>query len=49
MGRNIETVTGCTKEGITIWHIGEVIIFELKNSSALRKVDPITGFELLEL
>jgi len=28
-GRNRDTVTGCTREGVTIWHIGEVVIFEL--------------------
>ena len=48
-GRNRETVTGCTREGITIWHIGEVVIFELLNSSAQRKLDTVTGFELLNL
>ncbi|HBV85591.1 PPC domain-containing DNA-binding protein [Desulfosporosinus sp.] len=48
-GRNRDTVTGCTREGVKIWHIGEVIIFELANSTAQRKVDPETGFELLEL
>lgn len=48
-GRNGETITGCTREGVVIWHIGEVIIFELLNSSAQRKIDPETGFELLEV
>lgn len=48
-GRNRDTVTGCTREGVTIWHIGEAVIFELLNSSAQRKIDPGTGFELLEL
>src|SRR5680860_28041 len=48
-GRNRDTVTGCTREGVTIWHIGEVVIFELVNSSARRKFDTDTGFELLDL
>jgi len=48
-GRNRDTVTGCTREGVTIWHIGEVVIFELLNSPARRKLDPVTGFELLDL
>lgn len=48
-GRNRDTVTGCTREGISIWHIGEVVIFELLNSSARRKLDTETGFELLDL
>jgi predicted DNA-binding protein with PD1-like motif len=48
-GRNRETITGCAREGVTIWHIGEVIIMELLNNSAQRRVDPETGFELLEV
>lgn len=48
-GRNTDTITGCTREGIRIWHIAEAIIFELVNSTARRKVEPDTGFELLEL
>ncbi len=48
-GRNRETIIGCTREGVNIWHIGEVIIMELLNNSAQRKIDPKTGFELLEV
>ena len=48
-GRERNTVTGCTREGIKIWHIGEVVIYELINIKAQRKIDPQTGFELLEL
>lgn len=48
-GRNRETVTGCTREGVIIWHIGEVVIFELTNTSAQRKIDMENGFELLDL
>lgn len=48
-GHSRETITGCTREGVFIWHIGEVIIFELTNTNAHRKIDSGTGFELLEL
>lgn len=48
-GRNVQTVTGCTREGVSIWQIGEVIIFELTNNSAQRKINPVNGFELLEV
>lgn len=48
-GRNRETVTGCAREGVNIWLIGEVIIMELVNHPAQRKIDPRTGFELLEV
>ncbi len=33
----------------TTWVIGEVVIIELTGSAALRRVDPLTGFELLEI
>lgn len=46
-GRNRDTVTGCTREGVVIWHIGEVVMIELTNTTAQRKIDPETGFELL--
>ena len=48
-GRKGDTVTGCTREGVKVWQIGEVILFELLGTNAQRKVDPKTGFELLEL
>ena len=48
-GRSRGTVTGCTREGVITWHIGEAVIFELLNTTAARKIDPGTGFELLEL
>ena len=46
-GRKSETVTGCVRTGVKIWQIGEVILFELKDSAAVRKVDPQLGFKLL--
>ncbi|MCK8825413.1 PPC domain-containing DNA-binding protein [Fuchsiella alkaliacetigena] len=48
-GREAKTITGCTRAGVDIWHIGEVVIWELKNHSACRKIDAETGFELLEV
>lgn len=48
-GRQEQTITGCTREGVDIWKIGEVVITELLNSSAQRRIDPKTGFELLEV
>jgi uncharacterized protein len=47
-GRNEDTVTGCTREGVIIWHVGEVVLFELVNTSVKRKIDLHTGFEQLE-
>lgn len=48
-GRGNQTVTGCTREGVAIWHIGEVIILELTDCSAQRKINSANGFELLEV
>ena len=48
-GRKGRTVTGCTREGVLVWHIGEAVIFELLDTTASRKIDPGTGFELLEI
>ncbi len=48
-GRQEQTVTGCTRKGVEIWNIGEVIIMEILDSQATRKIDPETGFELLHV
>ena len=49
LGRKNKTKTGCIRPGVNTWLIGEVIIFEIKNSRAIRKKDPTTGFDLLEI
>lgn len=46
-GREENTVTGCIRKGVKVWHIMEVVLFELTNSTAERRPDPITGFKLL--
>ena len=46
-GREEATVTGCVRTGVKIWHIGEVILFELTDTPAIRKVDPNLGLKLL--
>ena len=47
-GRKTSTVTGCVRRGVKVWHIMEAILFELIESTGVRKFDPETGFELLE-
>ncbi|NCC52134.1 MAG: DNA-binding protein [Spartobacteria bacterium] len=47
-GRNDHAVTGCVRSGVKVWHILEVIITELLNSSATRRPDPVIGFQLLQ-
>ncbi|HEY3420505.1 MAG TPA: PPC domain-containing DNA-binding protein [Methanomassiliicoccales archaeon] len=47
-GRNERAITGCVRNGVKVWLVAEVVIFELIDSSATRKLDKATGFELLE-
>jgi predicted DNA-binding protein with PD1-like motif len=47
-GRNDRAVTGCVRRGVKVWHILEVVLFELVDSSACRVLDNQLGFELLE-
>jgi predicted DNA-binding protein with PD1-like motif len=48
-GRKSSTRTGCIRRGVRVWHIMEVILFELLESKGKRMVDPETGFTLLRL
>ncbi len=47
-GRSTSSVTGCVRKGVTVWHIMEIILFELVESTGVRIFDPETGFGLLE-
>jgi predicted DNA-binding protein with PD1-like motif len=46
-GRNDRTVTGCIRQGIRVWHVMEVIMFELTDSTGTRILEPASGFKLL--
>lgn len=46
-GRQDSNVTGCIRQGVKVWHIIEVIMLELLDSSARRLPDQSTGFKLL--
>jgi predicted DNA-binding protein with PD1-like motif len=46
-GRNGDTVTGCVRAGVRVWHVMEVVIFELTANDAKRLRDAATGFDLL--
>jgi predicted DNA-binding protein with PD1-like motif len=48
-GRGDSVTAGCIRRGVTTWVIGEVVVVELTFCEAGRRVDPATGFELLEL
>ncbi len=46
-GRKSSSITGCVRKGVKVWHVMEVILFELVDTTAIRALDPNTGFELL--
>jgi predicted DNA-binding protein with PD1-like motif len=47
-GRGEKAITGCVRNGIEVWLIGEVVVLELAGTNAQRVMDTKTGFELLE-
>jgi predicted DNA-binding protein with PD1-like motif len=47
-GRKSSSVTGCVRTGVKVWHVMEVILFELLDTTAARVLDPETGFKLLK-
>ena len=47
-GRDDRVVAGCIRRGVKTWVVGEVIVIELTDSDATRRLDSETGFELLE-
>jgi predicted DNA-binding protein with PD1-like motif len=49
LGRAGKTTTGCLRPGVSIWLVGEVIIFEILGTDAVRLPSDKAHFELLEL
>lgn len=47
-GRGGEAVAGCVRLGVRAWHVLEVVLWELTETTGRRVLDPGTGFELLE-
>ncbi|MBW1990964.1 MAG: DNA-binding protein [Deltaproteobacteria bacterium] len=48
-GREGRATVGCSRAGVDVWLVGEVILLELVGTQALRRQDPNTGFALLSL
>lgn len=48
-GRDDRVTAGCIRTGVTTWVVAEAIVIELTGSAAARRVDPATGFELLDV
>jgi predicted DNA-binding protein with PD1-like motif len=47
-GRGDNAVTGCIRKGVKVWHVQEIILFELLGTTGKRVHDPATGFALLQ-
>jgi predicted DNA-binding protein with PD1-like motif len=47
-GREGRATVGCTRAGVDVWLIGEVIMLEITGIGGLRRKDPKTGFQILE-
>jgi predicted DNA-binding protein with PD1-like motif len=47
-GRAGQTLTGCLWQGVTIWLVGEVILYEILGAKVVRIQDKQSGFVLLE-
>ena len=48
-GRDDQVTAGCIRTGVKTWVIAEVVVIELVGGDATRRVDPATGFELLQV
>ena len=48
LGRAGQTMTGCLRQGVTTWLVGEVILYEIIDAKVTRIQDKQSGFELLE-
>jgi predicted DNA-binding protein with PD1-like motif len=47
-GRNDSTITGCVRSGMKTWQVAEVVLVELLDSTAVRRLEPDLGFKLLK-
>jgi predicted DNA-binding protein with PD1-like motif len=52
LGRSGQTIAGCFQNGVSVWLVGEVVIYEILSGSAARRVvdktAKLTLFEILE-
>ena len=47
-GRDDRVTAGCIRIGVKTWVVAEAVVIELTGSEATRRIDPATGFELLD-
>ena len=48
LGRSGKSTTGCLRPGVTVWIVGEVILYEILGARVARVTDRESGFALLE-
>jgi predicted DNA-binding protein with PD1-like motif len=49
LGRDDRTVAGCIRRGVKTWVVLEAILVEIVGNDAVRRADPATGFDLLQI
>jgi predicted DNA-binding protein with PD1-like motif len=47
-GREGEATVGCSRAGVDVWLVGEVIILEILGTRGRRRPEPPSGFSLLQ-
>ena len=48
-GRGDRVTAGCTRNGVGTWVVAEVVVIEITDSEATRRLDHATGFGLLDV
>jgi len=48
-GREGRAHVGCTRAGVDVWLVGEVVLLEILGDAGVRRKDPPTGFQLLKI
>ena len=49
MGRAGNTITGCLREGVSVWLVCEAVLIEIHNADIKRIYDEASGFTLLDI
>lgn len=49
LGRSGQTMSGCLRPGVTTWLVGEVILYEIVGTNAVRVREKDSGFMLLDV
>jgi len=49
MGRAGNTITGCLREGVSVWLVCEAVIIEISDADTRRVYDEASGFTLLDI